>query len=63
MLVDTYQSLDDADKALSAATRLLQVDPNNMKAIFLSVVIKKSHAREPTTRRPATMPRHWLKKA
>ena len=28
--------------ALSAASRLLQVDPNNMKAIFLSVVIKKS---------------------
>src|ERR1035437_2026264 len=42
MLVDTYQSLNDPDKSLSAATRLLQVDPNNMKAIFISVLIKKS---------------------
>lgn len=41
MLVDTYQQLGDADKALGAASRLLQVDPNNMKAIFLSVLIKK----------------------
>ncbi len=30
-LIDTYQSLGDADKTLSAASRLLQVDPNNMK--------------------------------
>jgi hypothetical protein len=42
LLVDTYQGLGDADHALSAASRLLQIDPNNMKAIFLSVVIKKS---------------------
>jgi hypothetical protein len=41
-LVDTYQALGDADHALSAATRLLQLDPNNMKAIYLSVVIKKT---------------------
>ncbi len=39
-LIDTYQSLQDADKTLSAASRLLQVDPNNMKAIFISVYIK-----------------------
>ena len=32
MLMDTYQELGDADKTLSAASRLLQVDPNNMKA-------------------------------
>ena len=42
MLVDTYQRFNDQDNALSAATRLLQVDPNNMKAIYLSVVIKKA---------------------
>jgi hypothetical protein len=42
MLLDTYQGVGDPDKALSAATRLLQVDPNNMKGLFLSVVIKKS---------------------
>jgi hypothetical protein len=41
-LIDTYQSLQDADNTLSAATRLLQVDPSNMKAIFMSVLIKKS---------------------
>ena len=40
-LIDAYQGMADADKALSAATRLLQVDPNNMKAIYLSVFIKR----------------------
>lgn len=40
-LVSTYQELKDADKTLSAASRLLQVDPNNMKALFISVFIKK----------------------
>ena len=40
-LIDTYQSLNDADHTLSAASRLLQVDPNNMKSIFISVFIKK----------------------
>ena len=29
MLVDTYQQLRDPDKTLSAASRLLQVDPND----------------------------------
>ena len=42
MLIDTYQSIGDSDKALRAATSLLQADPSNMKATFLSVVIKKS---------------------
>jgi hypothetical protein len=41
-LIDTYQGLGDANKTLSAASRLLQVDPGNMKAIFISVYIKKS---------------------
>ena len=41
MLVDTYQQLNDTDHALSAASRLLQVDPTNFKALFLSVAIKK----------------------
>jgi hypothetical protein len=41
LLVDTYGTLNDDDHALSAASRLLQLDPNNTKAIFLSVVIKK----------------------
>lgn len=42
MLVDTYQGLGEADKTLSAASRLLQVDPSDMKAIFISVFIKKN---------------------
>ncbi|MGB6975326.1 MAG: hypothetical protein WBD67_11640 [Terracidiphilus sp.] len=42
MLVDTYQQLRDPDKTLSAASRLLQVDPNNMKAIYISVYLKKT---------------------
>jgi len=40
-LVDTYWGLQDADHTLTACTRLLQVDPNNLKAILYSVVIKK----------------------
>ena len=41
-LIDIYLGGNDQDKALSAATRLLQVDPTNMKALFYSVVIKKA---------------------
>ena len=40
-LIDSYQQANDPDKALGAATRLLQIDPNNTKAIFLSVYIKR----------------------
>ncbi len=41
-LIGTYQGLNQPDKALSASTRLLQIDPNNMQAIYISVFIKKS---------------------
>ena len=41
-LIDLYQAANDPDKTLSAATRLLLVDPNNMKAIYVSVIIKKT---------------------
>jgi len=40
-LMNTYQAVPDLDKALSAASRMLQLDPNNMRAILLSVYIKK----------------------
>jgi hypothetical protein len=40
-MVDCYQQSNNPDKALSAASRLLQVDPNNMKAIVVSVYYKK----------------------
>jgi hypothetical protein len=39
-LIETYQNLQDGDKTLSAASRQLQLDPNNMKAIFISVFIR-----------------------
>jgi hypothetical protein len=41
MLVDNYQGLNDTDHILSAASRLLQLDPNNLKAILYSVLVKK----------------------
>ena len=41
LLVRTYQGLGDLDKILSAANRLLQVDPSNLPAIYISVYIKK----------------------
>ena len=40
-LMDTYRQLNDLDKELSACNRLLQVDPNDLKAILYSVIIKK----------------------
>ncbi len=41
-LMDTYYlGLKDQDKTLSAATRLLQLEPDNLKAILYSVLIKK----------------------
>jgi tetratricopeptide (TPR) repeat protein len=46
MLVDTYQQLGDSDHALSAATRLLQLDPGNFKAILISVAIKKNQCQK-----------------
>jgi hypothetical protein len=41
-LIDTYQGLGDMDKTLGAASRMLQLDPGNLKAIYISVFIKKS---------------------
>ncbi|HEY1984891.1 MAG TPA: hypothetical protein VGG85_05755 [Terracidiphilus sp.] len=41
-LIDSYQAANDPDKQLDAASRLLQVDPNNMKALLFSVLLKKA---------------------
>jgi len=41
-LIDSYQQTGDADKTVGAAGRLLQIDPNNMKAMVISVFIKKN---------------------
>ncbi len=40
-LLGTYQQLGDQDKTLDTANKLLQVDPSNLKAIYISVFIKK----------------------
>jgi hypothetical protein len=44
-LIDAYQQARNAPKALDAASRLLQLDPNNMKAIFISVYIDISQCK------------------
>ncbi len=41
-LLDAYQQSNQPDKTLDAATRLLQVDPNNLKATLYSVLVKKA---------------------
>ena len=38
--------LHDNDKALDTANKLLQIDPNNLKAILYSVLIKKQAMRQ-----------------
>jgi tetratricopeptide (TPR) repeat protein len=45
-LLDTYYQLGDQDHALSAATRLLQLDPNNAKALFISVFIRTTQCKK-----------------
>jgi hypothetical protein len=40
-LVGIYWGLQDGDKTVSAANRVLQIDPNNAQAILYSVIIKK----------------------
>jgi tetratricopeptide (TPR) repeat protein len=40
-LMQCYQQSNNPDKTLSAASRLLQVDPNNMTAIYFSAALKK----------------------
>jgi hypothetical protein len=40
--MEAYEQTGSMDGALSAATRLLQVDPNNLEAIYVSVTIKKA---------------------
>jgi hypothetical protein len=42
LLIQTYQGVGNNEKTLDAANRLLQVDPNNLKAVFISVYVKKS---------------------
>lgn len=41
-MMESYQAAGDQDGVLSAASRLLQVEPNNLEAIYFSVAIKKA---------------------
>jgi hypothetical protein len=41
-LIDTYGQLNQPDKVVSAASRMLQLDPNNFKAIYVTVYFKKA---------------------
>lgn len=41
MLLGTYQQLNEPDKILETAAKLLQLNPNDAKAIFISVYIKR----------------------
>jgi hypothetical protein len=41
-LLRTYQQLQNMDQILSVSTRILQLDPNNLEAIYFSVFVKKS---------------------
>ncbi len=41
-LVDAYQAAGDSEGVVRSATSLLQVDPNNLKAILYSVLVKKA---------------------
>ena len=40
-MLDAYQATQNPDKVLDTASKLLQIDPNNLKAILYSVMIKK----------------------
>ena len=42
ILIQTYEQLNQPAQILSAATRLLQVDPTNVQAILVSVHVKKA---------------------
>ncbi len=41
-MIDCYQQSNQPDALLSAASRLLQIDPSNMKAIYITVFVKKT---------------------
>lgn len=48
-LMAAYQATNNMDKTVDAAGRLLQVDPNNLRALAITVYIKKAQAAQKTT--------------
>jgi hypothetical protein len=47
-LLTVYSQQTDQAKTLDAASRLLQIDPNNLRALFFSVYIEKEQAAQKT---------------
>jgi hypothetical protein len=45
-MIQCYQQTNQPDKMLNAASRLLQVEPNNMMAIYWSIVLKKQQCQK-----------------
>src|SRR5882757_1158090 len=48
-LMAAYQAQNNMDKTVDAASRLLQTDPNNLRALAITVYIKKSQAAQKST--------------
>lgn len=48
-LMAAYQQAGNLDKTVDAANRLLQTDPNNLRALAITVYIKKQQAAQKTT--------------
>src|SRR6201996_8071489 len=48
-LMAAYQAQNSMDKTVDAAQRLLQVDPNNLRALAITVYIKKAQAAQKST--------------
>jgi hypothetical protein len=52
-LIDAYMASNNPAKALDAAKRMLQLDPNNLKSIYLIVYIDKTQAGQAAASDPA----------
>ena len=48
-LMAAYQAQNNMDKTVDAASRLLQADPNNLRALAITVYIKKAQAAQKST--------------
>jgi len=48
-LMAAYQATNNMDKTVDAAGRLLQTDPNNLRALAITVYIKKAQAAQKST--------------
>jgi hypothetical protein len=49
LLMAAYEAQNNTDKTVDAANRLLQVDPNDLRALATTVYIKKSQAAQKST--------------